>query len=320
MKTNYTEVLEELSKPFESHELEWRVQSAILRDGKHKVLMVPYIDARAVMNRLDRVLGPLWKVEYEQIKVQNTEGMQATISIKIGDEWIPRNDGAGVTEFENIKGAYSSALKRAAVLWGIGRYLYDFDGQWCELKTRGEIYVSGKFKVNGQQEYLKGYVDRPKDLKPKGNPSGNHANKISNQSSNSNSQRTSQPQQVNSNSQHPSNQSEPTPLNIVIGILQNLNVPIRYVSGLLKRAGANSQSLEAATVEELRAIVQGIHFTNKYIEHCRSLGMGEQESLYHAQLTMCFEVKEVSALFFKMDKELMLKAIAYVNDLKNQTA
>ena len=48
--------------------------------------------------------------------------------------------------------------------------------------------------------------------------------------------------------------------------------------------------------------------------------MGEQEALYHAQLTMCCEVTEVSSLFFKMDKELMQKAIAYVNDLKNQTA
>ena len=48
--------------------------------------------------------------------------------------WIAKSDGAGSTDVEGDKGGISDAFKRAAVKWGIGRYLYDLDAPWvpCE--------------------------------------------------------------------------------------------------------------------------------------------------------------------------------------------
>ena len=39
-------------------------------------------------------------------------------------EWITKSDGADDSNIEGAKGGISDALKRAAVLFGIGRYLY----------------------------------------------------------------------------------------------------------------------------------------------------------------------------------------------------
>ena len=47
--------------------------------------------------------------------------------------WITRAGGAGDTDIEAEKGALSDAFKRAAVLFGIGRYLYDLPNEWIEI-------------------------------------------------------------------------------------------------------------------------------------------------------------------------------------------
>jgi hypothetical protein len=49
--------------------------------------------------------------------------------------WVRKSDGAGETQVEGEKGAISDALKRAAVKWGIGRYLYDLDSPWVPCET-----------------------------------------------------------------------------------------------------------------------------------------------------------------------------------------
>lgn len=315
-----SEVLKALQAPFEPNEIEWRVQSATSKDGQYKVLILPYIDSRAVQKRLDDVVGPFWKVDYEKIIVNNIEGFQATITIKLGEEWISRSDGAGATDVESIKGAYSSALKRAAVLWGIGRYLYDMKPSWVPLQQSGDIRVYGKFKVNGQTQQLSGYVNRPNTTQDQSNSQRNQRNANQNQQNNGNRQQSQPRQQQRPSNQQPNQAQNTEPLQVVKGILQNLNVPLKYVPGLLKRAGSQAKQLEDATVDELRNLVKGVFYANKYINHCRSLGLGEQESLHLAQLPMCIELSEVSALFFKMDKVLLEKAIDYVNAEKEQTA
>jgi hypothetical protein len=51
-------------------------------------------------------------------------------------EWVWKANGAGNSDVEAEKGACSDAFKRAAVLWGIGRYLYDLDSPWVALNGR----------------------------------------------------------------------------------------------------------------------------------------------------------------------------------------
>ena len=82
-----------------------------------------YIDARHVMKRLDEVLG----LEFWQTKYHETPSGRVIceLSVCINGNWIVKSDGAGDTDIEGEKGAISDALKRSAVLLGIGAYLYN---------------------------------------------------------------------------------------------------------------------------------------------------------------------------------------------------
>ena len=80
-----------------------------------------YIDARQVMHRLDKVVGPEnWSDDYKSIDGKTC----CTLSLFIDGRWIAKSDGAGDTSIEGEKGGFSDSFKRAAVKWGIGRYLY----------------------------------------------------------------------------------------------------------------------------------------------------------------------------------------------------
>ena len=92
----------ELSAPFEYNEIKWRVGNRFtVKKGKSKYghRMLAYIDARAVFDRLDKVLGPEnWQNE---IKVRNDKTISVLkIRIPGTEEWISKSDGAGDTKVE----------------------------------------------------------------------------------------------------------------------------------------------------------------------------------------------------------------------------
>ena len=100
----------------------------------NRALAMPYIDARAVMDRLDAVLGiDGWKDRYECLP---DGAVLCRLSCKIGDAWIEKADVGGASgqpdPGDRRKAAFSDALKRAAVKFGIGRYLYNSPQQWVE--------------------------------------------------------------------------------------------------------------------------------------------------------------------------------------------
>jgi hypothetical protein len=120
-----------LAEPFNPKQISWRVGSTT-KDGT-KGMALAYIDARDVMKRLDEVLGPEnWQDRYEV----HGDKTVCYISIKCGTEWITKADAAGDSAVEAEKGAISDAFKRAAVKWGIGRYLYDIDSLWVALDNK----------------------------------------------------------------------------------------------------------------------------------------------------------------------------------------
>lgn len=134
--------ISDLSKPFPQDAVHWRVQGTpIERNGKWSAMALAYIDARDVMDRLDEVCGPEnWQTEYHETAKGR---LICRLSIRAGDEWVTKSDGAGDTDVEGEKGAISDALKRAAVSWGIGRYLYRLSSPWveCEVKqSNGKTY------------------------------------------------------------------------------------------------------------------------------------------------------------------------------------
>lgn len=132
----------DLSKPFPQDAVHWRVQGTpIERNGKWAAMALAYIDARDVMDRLDGVCGPEnWQTEYHETAKGR---LICRLSICINGAWVTKSDGAGDTDVEGEKGAISDALKRAAVSWGIGRYLYRLSSPWveCEVKqSNGKTY------------------------------------------------------------------------------------------------------------------------------------------------------------------------------------
>lgn len=120
-----------LAAHFPKDAVSWRAQT-LTKDGK-KALALAYIDARDVMERLDKVAGPEnWQSSYTETPAGR---VICTLSIRIGDEWISKSDGSGSTDIEAEKGGISGALKRAAVSWGIGRYLYEMPNVWAPCET-----------------------------------------------------------------------------------------------------------------------------------------------------------------------------------------
>jgi len=51
--------------------------------------------------------------------------------------------GAENSDIEPVKGGLSDSFKRAAVQWGIGRYLYSLGAVWVDVEQRGKnVYIT----------------------------------------------------------------------------------------------------------------------------------------------------------------------------------
>ena len=118
MSTKHTDLFAALAAPFEPAEVKSRSQS-----GR----TFRYVTARTVMNRLDAVLGPEnWWSEPVNI-TKDSAVCRLTLRLPDGMEITKCDVGgaAGMTDAgDDDKSIASDALKRAAVLWGVGRYLY----------------------------------------------------------------------------------------------------------------------------------------------------------------------------------------------------
>lgn len=159
--------LEDLKLPFEPSEIEFRAGAT--NSEKTRALALPYIDARLVMDRLDSVCGPEnWRDEYQP---GPAGGVICGLSLRIGEEWVTKWDGADNTDYEAIKGGLSDALKRAAVKWGIGRYLYALPGVWVSCEQAGKSVKidegEARAKLFGSQQ------QRSAPRQPQGRPAQN---------------------------------------------------------------------------------------------------------------------------------------------------
>lgn len=136
------ELSEALKSPFPPGEEQYRVGNTWERDGKQFGRVLTYIDARAVFDRLDAVVGPgNWSSEL--IPVERTAGAYLCRLTVLG---VTKTDvgQAGADEGEKEKSGASDAIKRAAVQFGIGRYLYELDLPPAQLEPAGK---GGKWQL-----------------------------------------------------------------------------------------------------------------------------------------------------------------------------
>lgn len=109
----------------------WRVQS--FSKNKAVAICIPYIDAKAVMDVLDRVCGIQgWQSDYKGFDGK----LYAGIGIKCGEEWVWKWDAGSESKESPTKGLASDAFKRAGVRWGIGRSLRDMPVQYCDANEK----------------------------------------------------------------------------------------------------------------------------------------------------------------------------------------
>lgn len=126
--------LDKLDEPFSPNDIEWRIQqSGKTSKGECWAMVLAYVTNRAIQKRLDEVCGKQgWKNEFTPAP---DKGVMCGISIKIDNEWITKWDGAENTAVEAVKGGMSGSMKRAAVQWGIGRYLYQLEESFAKCVT-----------------------------------------------------------------------------------------------------------------------------------------------------------------------------------------
>ena len=140
------EIQAALAEPFPVEEVMFRPNVSkdgrgMSRDGRSCICFA-YIDARSVMDRLDSVVGMgRWKTEYAPV---DKDTFECKLSLLIDGQWICRSDvgeraqnqqlGPG----DQVKAAYSDALKRAAVQFGVFRYGYALGTLWAEWDSQAK--------------------------------------------------------------------------------------------------------------------------------------------------------------------------------------
>lgn len=113
--------LNELAKPFPPEAIMWKPGGG----GKK----LAYITARHVMNRLNSVVGVRgWWDEYEPVS-QPKPGVMCKLTVVIDGEPTTKYGFGGFEEMQtpddSFKSGESNSLRRAAVKFGIGHYLYN---------------------------------------------------------------------------------------------------------------------------------------------------------------------------------------------------
>jgi len=122
--------MEALSAPFDPDEVKWKPGVV----SGNRALALAYVDARVIQDRLDEALGVAnWQDEYEFLP---DGSVVCRLRLRLGGEWITKMDVGGPSEQpdegDRRKAAVSDALKRAAVKFGVGRYLYRLPSQWAD--------------------------------------------------------------------------------------------------------------------------------------------------------------------------------------------
>jgi Rad52/22 family double-strand break repair protein len=133
------ELTEALAAPFDPHAV--RFKPGVV--SGNRALALVYVDARVIQDRLDEVLGVAgWQDEYECLP---DGSVVCRLRLRLGDEWITKMDVGGPSEQpdegDRRKAAFSDALKRAAVKFGIGRYLYRLPSQWVDYDPHKKQFV-----------------------------------------------------------------------------------------------------------------------------------------------------------------------------------
>ena len=124
MKEWTPEIAKALAAPFKESDVSWVVVATSNKNTPQMTeLWAPYVEAEPILDRLDDVVGPGgWSLDIEVVGDRSAICRLTILGVT--------KAGAGQIAAEQktdqpFKAAATDALKRAAVLFGIGRYLHD---------------------------------------------------------------------------------------------------------------------------------------------------------------------------------------------------
>jgi len=139
------QIIADLAVPFDPSVIEWRVTNTAKDKARGQV--IPYADLRAYTDRLNALFTPFgWTRKYAVNTSANFQRgtdqktvakVIVTCEVKIfglgshsatGEDWADNENAATSAE--------AQAFKRACSCFGLGRYLYYFEGAWVDLDQR----------------------------------------------------------------------------------------------------------------------------------------------------------------------------------------
>lgn len=124
------EAIPHLRRPFTPASVRWKIQVQYPKSNPTKGLIVAYLDARLVAERLNLVCANLWQDSYRPFGERVDSGH---VICDLTIDGVTRSDVGRGQGSDSAKGAYSDALKRAAVKFGVGVSLYAMKA--AELST-----------------------------------------------------------------------------------------------------------------------------------------------------------------------------------------
>lgn len=138
--TTPTDLAERLARLFEPNEVRFKPQAV----KGNRALAVAYVDVRTVQERLDEAVGPEnWQDEYQPLP---DGSVLCHLRIRVGGEWVTKSDVGSPSEQpdagDRLKAAVSDALKRTAIKWGIGRYLYRIPQVWWDYDPQRKQFAT----------------------------------------------------------------------------------------------------------------------------------------------------------------------------------
>jgi hypothetical protein len=134
------EDIKALSVPFDEKTIGIKVQS--VNKMKTKAMLVAYVQHTDAYSRLESV-DPTWSCKAVDIRFGAD---YCVVRMQMTVKGVTReNAGEGGDE----KSAYSDALKRCAMLFGVGRYLYDSETVWVDYnedRDRYRVFTYAEYK------------------------------------------------------------------------------------------------------------------------------------------------------------------------------
>lgn len=157
------EALLHLRRPFAPSAVKWKIQASDFYDGKKGgskknatwVLVVPYIDARLVSARLNAVAAGGWEEAPVERVGENMLRYKLTV---LEQTHTDVGEGQGRSTGMKAKATDSDALKRVAVRFGVGEYLYAMPAFNFFVTPKGDLQddkPTVKRMESGKPGYLK---------------------------------------------------------------------------------------------------------------------------------------------------------------------